>query len=56
MITMRLTDLPKDLSKEELKMLEQAENSPVTFDEDCPEMSTDQLKQFKRVSAHKDVQ
>ena len=54
MSTMKLTDLPKDLSKEEMKMLEQAEKSSITFDEDCPEMTADQLKQFKRMSAHKD--
>ena len=51
---MKLTDLPKALSKEEMKMLEQAEKSSITFDEDCPEMTADQLKQFKRMSAHKD--
>lgn len=46
---MKLTDLPKDLSKEEMKMLEQAEKSSITFDEDCPEMTDSQLKQFRRV-------
>lgn len=50
MITMKLTDLPKDLSKEEMKMLEQVEKSSITFDEDCPELTDSQLKQFRRMS------
>lgn len=27
-----------------------AENRPIVFDEDCPELTDEQLKQFKRVN------
>lgn len=31
-------------------MLEKADKMPITFDEDCPELTEEQLKQFRRVS------
>ena len=34
-------------SPEELAELRAARSMPITFDEDCPEMSTEQLKQFQ---------
>ena len=50
MITMNLKDLPEELTEEEKKMLERAEKASITFDEDCPELTGEQLKQFRRVS------
>lgn len=50
MITMNLEDLPKELTEEEKKMLEEVERRPITFDEDCPELTEEQLKRFRRVS------
>lgn len=50
MITMNLKDLPEELTEEEKKMLERAEKASITFDEDCPELTEEQLKQFRRVS------
>lgn len=31
-------------------MLEKLKTRPITFDDDCPELTTEQLKQFARVS------
>ena len=44
MITMNLKDLPEELTEEEKKMLERAEKASITFDEDCPELTEEQLK------------
>ena len=50
MIRMNLDDLPKELTTQQKKMLEEVEHTPITFDEDCPELTEEQLKQFRRVS------
>lgn len=42
--------LPKELTAEERKMLEEVAKRPVVFDEDCPELTEDELKQFRSVS------
>ena len=39
------------LTDEEIKELEQAEKMPITFDEDCPEMTDEMLSQFKRMNS-----
>lgn len=44
-----LEDLPKELMAEERKMLEEVAKRPVVFDEDCPELTEDKLKQFRSV-------
>ena len=43
-------DLKKGLNNEELKELKQAEEMRPVFDADCPFMSEEQLKEFKRVN------
>ena len=43
-------DVNRKLSEEELRMLEEAERMPIVYDEDCPELSDDELSQFKRIS------
>lgn len=43
-----VTQAPTDAQK---KMLLQASQKPVTFDEDCPEFSKEELQQFKKISA-----
>lgn len=43
-------DFSKPLTDEQKKMLEELKTRPVTPDEDCPEMTAEQLKQFARVS------
>lgn len=44
-----MNSLPAELTPEEIAELEATENIPVTFDEDCPEMTDDMLKQFHRM-------
>ncbi len=43
-------DVNRKLTKEELRMLETAENMPIAYDEDSPELSDEELSQFKRIS------
>lgn len=44
-------DFDKGLTPEQMKMLEEMEAAPIEFDEDCPELTEEQLKTFKRVLA-----
>ena len=44
-------DFDKGLPPEQMKMLEEMETAPIEFDEDCPELTEEQLKSFKRVLA-----
>ena len=38
------------LTEAELKELEQARKMPITFDEDCPEISPEKAIKFRRVN------
>ena len=38
------------LSAEQIHMLEKAEEMPIVYDEDSPELSDEELSQFKRIS------
>lgn len=38
------------LTPDQIKRLDDLKNHPIVFDEDCPEMTDEQLKQFKRVN------
>lgn len=44
-----MNSLPAVLTPEEIAELEAAEQMPVTFDEDCPEMTRDMLRQFHKM-------
>ena len=37
------------LTPEQIRRLDALKNYPITYDEDCPEMTDEQLRQFKRV-------
>ena len=37
------------LTPEQIKRLDALKDRPIVYDEDCPEMTDEQLKQFKRV-------
>ena len=50
MVTMTLNELNSKLTVEELQELEEAEKKAPIFDEDCPDMSQEQLMQFKRIN------
>ena len=45
-------ELKKELAftEEDLKELEQARKMPITFDEDCPEISPEKAIKFRRVT------
>ncbi len=49
-VKMNFNDMNMDVTEEEIKELEAAEKKPATFDEDCPEMTMEQLMQFKRIN------
>jgi len=44
----KLPDTP--LTPEQIAEIEEAAKHPIVFDEDCPEMTEEQLKQFRRVN------
>ena len=50
MIIRKEIDFNEPLTDEQKKMLEELKTRPVTPDEDCPELTAEQLKQFARVS------
>ena len=37
------------LTPEQIKRLDELKNRPIVYDEDCPPMTEEQLKQFRRV-------
>lgn len=50
MVVRKDIDINKPLTEEEIKMLENAEKMPIVYDEDSPELTDEQFKQFRRVS------
>lgn len=44
-----MNSLPAELTPEEIAELDALENMPIAFDEDCPEMTKDMLKQFHKM-------
>lgn len=46
-------DVTQKPTPEQIKMLENAEKLPAVPDDDCPELSEDELLQFKRISYEK---
>ncbi|MBR1373959.1 BrnA antitoxin family protein [bacterium] len=47
---LHVIDLSKPLTPEQIEELEKAQQMPITFDDDCPELTPEQLKKFRRVS------
>ncbi len=50
MVIRKNIDVSKPLSEKQIKMLNALKDRPVEFDEDCPELTEEELKQFKRIS------
>lgn len=46
-------DFDKPLTNEQIKMLEALEERPVVCDEECPELTDEELSEFKRISDQK---
>ncbi|MBQ6407983.1 MAG: BrnA antitoxin family protein [Butyrivibrio sp.] len=50
MIIKKNIDIYAPLTEEQETMLEKSAAAPIVFDEDCPELSAEELSEFKRVS------
>lgn len=50
MIVRKEIDVSQPLTPEQIKMLEEVEKRPIVFDEDCPELTDEQLRKGYRVS------
>ncbi|MBD5138766.1 MAG: hypothetical protein HDT21_01365 [Ruminococcus sp.] len=44
-------DFNQKLTDEQIKMLEALKSRPIAFDDDCPELTKEELAGFKRVNA-----
>ena len=51
MIVRKEIDLTQPLTPSQVEMLHNLESKPISPDEDCPELTMDQLAQFRRISA-----
>ena len=51
MIVRKEIDLTQPLAPSQVEMLHNLASSPISPDEDCPELTMDQLAQFRRISA-----
>lgn len=49
MAKVMMNSLPAKLTPEEMAELEAAEKMPITFDDDCPEMTNEMLSQFHKM-------
>ena len=43
-------DVKKKPSEKQNKILQEMEKTPISYDEDCPELSDEELAQFRRIS------
>ncbi len=43
-------DVTKSPTEDQIKMLKEAEKMPISFDEDSPELTDEQLAQFRKIS------
>ena len=43
----------QELTNDQLMEIEEAKKSPITYDEDCPKMSSAMMKAFKCAVAHR---
>ncbi len=50
MIIKKEIDITKKPTKKQIKMLEKLETTPVSYDDDCPELTEEELLQFRRIS------
>ena len=50
MIIKKNIDISAPLTEEQETMLEKSAAAPIVVDEDCPELTTEELSEFKRVS------
>ena len=53
MIVRKENDFTKPLTKEQKKKLDELETRPVEFDEDCPELTDEQLSELRKEERRK---
>ena len=51
MLVTKDIDINKSPSNDQMDILSKLETSEIVYDDDCPELSADQLKEFHRISA-----
>lgn len=49
MVIIKQSDLPP-ITEQDIAELEEAARHPITFDEDCPELTSEMLSKFRRVN------
>lgn len=52
--TKKIRKISLELSEDEVKELKAAVEKPIVFDDDCPEITIEQAKRFKRVNPPKE--
>lgn len=50
MIVRKIIDISVPLTEEEREEIRELKNRPIVYDEDCPQLTPEQLKKFKRVN------
>lgn len=50
MVRTHYIDFDKELTESQMKELEEAEKAPFVADDDCPELTDEQLCRFRRIS------
>jgi uncharacterized protein (DUF4415 family) len=53
MAKISMNDLNAELTDEEMQELDALENRPITYDDDAPELTIEQIRQFKRMDRTK---
>ncbi len=56
MLVRKEIDITQNPTKEQIEMLHYADSIPLKYDEDCPELSDEELQDFKRISKEKQLE
>lgn len=49
-------DITKEPTQKQIQMLKELENRSIVFDDDCPELTEEELLQFRRISNDKQIE
>lgn len=53
MIITHIADVKRKPTPEEIELLNALKDRPIVYDEDCPELTHEQLSQFRRITPPK---
>lgn len=56
MLVRKEIDITQNPTKEQIEMLHYADSIPLKYDEDCPELSDEELQDFKQISKEKQLE